>query len=962
MKNRKWLLGIAVLIVAICTFVFVACDEPTVDGTPTFTISFDTQGGNEISPITVGNGVEIALPANPFKDGFVFGGWFLDEACLTELADLNTITGDMVLYAKWVEDDGQVVSPTTYKIDFIVDDNLYASIEVASGGVINIPATPTKANNSFDGWYMEDELINEFSVNQVVSQNITLYAKWKDNEVSTIDSEVNSSSNNEIAYVETGLEFTLNDDGESYSVTGIGTFEGTELVIPSVYSDGKSVTSIGNYAFQDCTGLTSVTIGGGVTSIGDAAFQTCTGLTNITIPNSVTSIGNGAFYHCTGLTSIIIPDSVTSIGKSAVGNCYGLESITIPFVGATKDEINNSHFGYIFGASIYTAIGSYLPSSLKTVVITGGTRIMGNAFYKCSRLISITIPDSVGSIGYSAFEDCYDLANITIPDSVGLIGSDAFTDTAWYDNQPDGLIYVGKVAYEYKGSMHSGTSIEIKDEIESISDRAFYNCTGLTSITIPDSVRTIGSDAFNGCTGLTSITMGNGVQYIYNDAFNGCSGLAAVYITDVAKWCEIHFGTKYSNPLEYAHYLYLNGERPSGSIDIPQGKIPSYTFYDCKGLTGVSIGKVTSIGDYVFYGCTNHAVINVADDNSTYASVNNILYNKAKTSILYVPKAIKGEIVVPESVTSISNGIFDGCVGLEKITGSIDNVSVIVKQAMPTACEIIVTLGDNILESTFKNCTGLTKVTLPNTIKNIGKDAFNGCTNLADIVIPDSIVSVHYDAFDNTAWYDNQPKGLIYVGKVAYEYKGSMYSGTPIEIKDEIVSISDYAFFRCTGLYSITIPNTVKYVGDYAFYNCTSLESIVFEENSKVESIGDYAFYNCKCLQTLTIPDSVVSIGEDAFYGASSLSEVTLGSGLKTIGNGAFRGCSGIKSVSISNGVESIGDCAFWNCYNIAEIHFKGAVNDWLRISLGLYWDSSVGSATERGSYVVYCTDGHINK
>ena len=299
-----------------------------------------------------------------------------------------------------------------------------------------------------------------------------------------------------------------------------------ELIIPSsIDYDGTiyTVTSIGDHAFLFCEGLTSVTIPNTVISVGMRAFA-CYKLKSpiyndhvfarlpsdysgvYAIPRGIQEISGGAFSDCTGLTSVTIPNSVTSIGDYAFGGCFGLTSITIP---NSVTSIGNQVFRYCtLNKPVYNDhVFVYLPHDYSgAFAIHRGTKhIAGWAFYYCKSLTSITIPNSVTTIGDLAFECCTGLTSVTIPNSVTSIGEYAFRGCT-------GL-----------------TSITIPNSVTSIGKSAFEGCTGLTSVTIPNSVTSIGEYAFLHCKSLISVTIPKSVTDIADNAFRGCTNLQIIY-------------------------------------------------------------------------------------------------------------------------------------------------------------------------------------------------------------------------------------------------------------------------------------------------------------------------------------------------------------------------------------------------------------------------------------------------
>ena len=449
-------------------------------------------------------------------------------------------------------------------------------------------------------------------------------------------------------------------------------------------------------------------------------------LTELVIPNGVTSIGAYAFTNCKDIMSVVIPQSVTAIGENAFSRCEGIKDVYIFDIGrwCEIDFANGTATPLCYAKALY------LNNKLLTnLVVPQGVTVVGNyAFYNCKDIKSVILPDTVTEIGDYAFYGCGHIPNITFPKKLTRIGY-----------------------------------------------RAFYECRGLTSVDLPEGLLEIGEVAFEYCFGLERVTIPKSVTVIGSSAFHNCGSLEDVYISDLAAWCAIKFGSDSANPLSNGAKLWLNGTVVTDLV-IPDSatEIGDYAFVGCGSLQRVSIHKnVTKIGTAAFRFCENLKSIRVEEDNRNYSSDSvGVLFNKAKTVLLQAPGDIRGNYMIPDGVVTVDAYSFLNCDGLSDVIFP-DSVT-------------------RIEERAFTGCTALTKVSLGKNINYLGHMAFYNCTGVKRVVLPDALAS--------TTHPDTGPDITV-------------YSNT---------------FGNCTSLTSIVMPKTYVDVGAGTFYGCENVKTIYY--------------------------------------------------------------------------------------------------------------------------------------
>ena len=564
---------------------------------------------------------------------------------------------------------------------------------------------------------------------------------------------------------------------------------------------------------------------------GCASFYQCVNLKEIEFPSTLVYIGSKAFGNCVKLTSITIPEGVELMGNSVFMNCAELISASLPSTLGNPNKMDiedwqiRDYAGYnningaqdrdydTSSAEYYAHRGClatfYNCPKLKNVTLAEGIKLLMNRMFSfCTALTSITLPSTVTRVN-SAFMGCSGLTKITFPETTVEIGSLQGCTGLTTLSIPTNV----NVNDFYCTDCSALTSVSFKGNVGTrISSSAFSGCAALASINIPTAVNSIGTSSFDGCAALASLTMPETLASIGEYAFRN-SGLTSL--------------TLYRN-LTIIGKNAFDGCTELTSINFPANvtEIKEYTFNNCAKLKDIVLPNgLIYIKDYAFNGCSSLGKVTIP------GGVQNISPGAFKNSGLT-------EVILKEGVMSLSNNSFDGCLLLKKVTfpttmktiGGFSNTGIKeIAFAANAAPEAISSFA-------FLNCDSLSTITLPNSIKEIGRGAFYDCDTLQSITLSTSIKA-----------------------------------------------IAEQTFHHCNSLKSIKIPEGVTEIGYDAFSYCY-IEEINFP--AALTTIGARSLRYCR-IDTLRLPATVTEIGQNAFYYAK-FDCVEIPSTITKINSGAF--------------------------------------------------------------------------
>jgi uncharacterized repeat protein (TIGR02543 family) len=945
--------------------------------TNTYTVRFDKNGGTgTMADQTMTYGTAATLSPNAFaKTGYLFSGWatsaggpaaYADKASVENLAsEQGTV---ITLYAVW--------TPVSYTVRFDANGGTgtMADQEMTYGQVAALRTNAfARTGYTFAGWaktaggsavYQNGADVKNLAPEQ--GAIVRLYAVWTPNAY-TVKYDANGGTGtmaDQTMTYDTAAALQTNTFLRSgYTFAGWALSAGGGVV----YADGATVKNLASaqdslvtlYAVWSLDKPTVTATGGtvGIRLVWEAVAEGLSyevwGGRDDAIANAVllgetketewldvpadfgttywywvrTVDGDAKSAYSTGVNGArvygptalnIFGADVLELGSNATYACradFGDEDMV--YVSPSWSISDGTAYGQmlsdgrLFASSSSAAIGKTI--RVKAIYAYNGYQIEAekNVAITNKTVPVTTIPEFSIENGVLTAVELNGAVDVTIPSTVRSIGAEVLAGT--------GI-----------------ESVTIPNTVTNIANRAFYECRNLKSVTIPGSVTGIGYNAFSQCDQLASVTFNKGLKSI-ESCFWGCPNLTSISLPDGLT--NLSCGA--FSDCENLRYFRI-GEGiaelsccPSfvETIELPASlaKISYYTFNGCARLQSISVasdnncyttvngvlydkGKTTLI--CVPYKQTSYtlpatvtnipvvycalygqlASVQVASGNNAFAVYGKGLYDKGKTSLLWVPKTITS-ISIPNTVTNIEDRTFEQCGDLTSLSIPAGVTQIPIR--MCYGCDALATLSlpstlTNIASAAFQYCTSLQSVSVPDGVTRIGSDVFSGCRSLASAYLPTTLARIGSSAFSGC-------------NKL-----------TSLSIPSGVTAIPEYLCNQCSSLKKVSFPSGITSIGTRAFYYCTSLARAELPEALK--SVGYGAFTGCRALSSVSFPSGVTNIDGYAFLDCVSLASVELPADLKTIWEQSFAGCTNLFSVNIPANVTNIAPSAFSSCSNLTTI------------------------------------------
>ena len=733
---------------------------------------------------------------------------------------------------------------------------------------------------------------------------------------------------------------------EGITAIGNGVFDDNDTIVSVILP--TSLEKIGENAFANCGNLTSINICALVNTIEANAFYNCHKLSGIVLPEGLITIGEKAFWQ-TGTSApadvIVIPASVTDIGENAFEYCHRLTVYASAAEKPSGWHKNwngvNSPCKVLWNFSRFITEGGvkyielndgskhvveYDNETANVTILSGVTTIPSGIFSDSKVLESIVLPEGVTLIEASAFANCENLSTVKLPTTLKEIGNSAFEncDSIEEIRMPDALTSLGEFAFANCDNLEL---IVFSKGLRTLSLGCFRDCIALETVVIPEGITAIGNEVFSNCNNIVSVSLPTTLTEIGESAFADCRHLSSIKI-------------------------------PEGILDIKD-----YTFAHCERLESVVLpSTLKTIGKEAFIGCNLLLNVVLPDGLTTI--------DEAAFQHLGVNASVNDIIIIPASVTSMGNRVFDYCYRLTVYVSVAERPTGWRKNWLGSEepCNVVwnfkqlVTEG-NFTYSEFNDGSKLLiaysgneeNVIVPEGISAIGKDAFAGNDKIVSVTLPATLEEIGDRAFINCSKLTsiNLPSALKVIGESAFN-ECRMLSG--IVLPDGLTTIGRNAFWQSgysAPAYKMIIPTSVTEIGENAFEYCHNLTVYVsvaekpegWHDNWSGENSSRKVVWNFKQFGTIgqftyaefndgskmlveysgndanvVIPEGITSMGSRVFEGNDALVSVAFPSTLKEIGEGAFMNCRGLTSISIPSTVKVIGENAFYDCHMLSKV------------------------------------------